>query len=88
MNLEYEVRKPNLIPYLNKAQELKNQFTLIEFHHVPRHESLKADALVGLAASMALPENDKLEVTVTEQKPLPSFDTHQAVSDCFQVSRS
>ena len=32
MNLEYEVKKPNLVPYFNKAQKLKSQFTLIEFH--------------------------------------------------------
>ena len=52
MNLEYEVRKPNLVPYFNKAQQLKSQFTLIEFHHIPRCENVKADALTGLAASM------------------------------------
>ena len=31
MNLEYEVRKPNLVPYFNNAQKLKDQFTVIEF---------------------------------------------------------
>lgn len=88
INLNYKVRKPNLTPNFNKAQELKNQFTLIEFHHVPRHENVKANALAGLASSMALLENDKLEVIVTERKLLPPLDTHQAISDCFQTSKS
>ena len=54
LNLEYEVRKPNLVPYFKKVQKLKSQFTLIEFHHKPRYDNVKADALVGLIASMAL----------------------------------
>lgn len=62
------MEKPNLLPYFNKGQQLKDQFILIEFHHVPRHEFVKAEALAGLAASMSLLENDKMEVTVVEQK--------------------
>ena len=61
---------------------------LIELHHVPRYENIKADALAGLATSMALPENDKVTITVTERKLLPPLDTHQAVADCFQISGS
>ena len=83
MNLEYEVRKPNLVPYLSKAQKLKGQFTLIEFHHVPRCENVKANALAGLAASMALLENDMVTVTVTEWILLPPLDTHKDVADYF-----
>ena len=45
MKFEYEVRKPNLVPYFNKAQKLKDQFILIEFHHIPRYKNVKADAL-------------------------------------------
>ena len=86
--MKYEVRKPNLVPYFNKVQKLKDQFTLIEVHQVPRCENVKADAPVGLATLMALPENDKVTITITEQKLLPPLDTHQAVADCFQVSRS
>ena len=66
MNLEYKVRKPNLVPYFNKAQKLKDQFTLIVFHHVPRCENVNADALAGLAAVMALPGNDTVTITITE----------------------
>lgn len=82
------MRKPNLIPDFDKGQELKNQFTLIEFHHVLRHENVRAGTLAGLAASMALPENDKLEVTITERELLPPLDTHQAILNCFQVLKS
>ena len=88
MNLEYEMRKPNLVPNFNKAQELKSQFTLIEFHHIPRHENVKADALAELIASMALPENDMVKIIATERKLLSPLDTHQVVADCFQVSKN
>lgn len=66
MNLEYEVRKPNPVPYFNIVQQLKEKFILIEFHHIPRHENVKADALARLNASMALPKNDKLEVMLVD----------------------
>ena len=84
MNFEYEMRKPIPVPYFNKVQKLKSQFTLIEFHHVPRYENVKADALAGLVASMALPKNDKVTITIIEQKLLPPLDTHQAIADCFK----
>lgn len=87
MNLEYEVRKPNLVPYFNKAQDLKGRFTLIEFHYILRHEHVKVDDLTGLVALMALPENDMLKITIIERKLLPPFDTHQALADCFHVSK-
>ena len=83
MNLEYEVRKPNLVSYFNKAQKSKDQFTLIEFHLIPRCENVKADALTGLAAAMALLENDTVTITVTERKLLPPLYTYQAIADCF-----
>lgn len=81
MNLENEGRKTNLISYFNKAQKLKSRFTLIKFHQVPRHESVKANAIAGLAGIM-----DLLEVTRIERKLLPHLDTHQAILDCFQIS--
>ena len=55
---------------------------------IPRHENVKANALTGLAASMALSENDTLKITVMEWKLLRPLDTHQVVVDCFQVSKS
>lgn len=82
------MRKPNLVPYFNKVQKLKSQFMLIEFHHVLRYENVQEDALAGLAASMALPENEKMTITVTEWKLLPPLDAHQAVAECFQISGS
>ena len=88
MNLEYKVRKPNLVPYFNKAQKLKSRFTLIEFRPIPRDENVKANALARLATSMDLPENDTVKINVTKRKLLPTLDTHQAEVDCFKISKS
>lgn len=49
MNLEYEVRKPNLLPYFNWVQAiLPKNFRVRKFHHhVPQQSNIKADTLVG-----------------------------------------
>ena len=51
-------------------------------------KNAKADALAGLAASIALSENDKVKITVTERKLIPPLGTHQAIADFIQVSKS
>lgn len=88
MNLEYKGRKLNLLPYFNKAQKLNGQFILIEFHRVLRQGNVKVDALARLIASMALSENDKMEVIVVERELLPPLDTHQAIIDASKLQKA
>lgn len=88
MNLEYKVRKSNLLPYFNKAQKLKELFIMIEFRYVQRHQNVKIDALARVASSMSMPNDDKMEVEVVERKLLALLDTHRVVPDCFQVVES
>lgn len=51
MNQEYEIRKPDLSPYYNKAQSLRQMFDICHITHIRKGENIRADALAGLAAS-------------------------------------
>ncbi|GLT30220.1 hypothetical protein SLA2020_050340 [Shorea laevis] len=45
----YEVKKPELVPYINYATKLLNQFDQFTIKHVPRLENKLANALANLA---------------------------------------
>lgn len=53
---EYDVRKPDLIPYHSYAFQLLEQFKNITIEHVPRSENKQADALANLVTTLALLE--------------------------------
>jgi len=55
---EYEVKKPELIPYHKYASRLIGWFTDIALQHVPRKENKQADALANLASTLALPKKE------------------------------
>ena len=44
-----------------------NQFLQVEVNHVPTSENDKADALAKLAASLTLPNERKIQVTIRER---------------------
>ena len=49
MNQKYEIRKPDLLPYYNKAQSLRQKFDVCHITHIHRGENIRADALARLA---------------------------------------
>ena len=52
---EYEVRHEDLVLYYNATIYMAERFKNFFIHHVPRQQNAHADALVSLAASLALP---------------------------------
>ena len=54
MNQKYEMGKPDLLPDYNKAQSLRQKFDICHITHIGRGENICTDALVGLAAFMAI----------------------------------
>ncbi|XP_057793051.1 uncharacterized protein LOC131009656 [Salvia miltiorrhiza] len=50
----YEVKKPNMLPYVKYAQKLIGQLGDVELEHVPRSENKQADALAKLASTIAM----------------------------------
>ncbi|XXG42081.1 hypothetical protein AAC387_Pa01g2429 [Persea americana] len=85
MNQKYEIRKPDLLPYYNKAQSLRQKFDVCHITHIRRGENIRADALAGLAASMVIQEGEDMQITVCQKTILPPVNTHQAVAECHQV---
>ena len=62
---EYEIRHEDLIPYHQAAIKLANIFDGFYISHVSRHQNIKIDTLVELAATLALPTDTTYHLTVT-----------------------
>ncbi|XP_062116114.1 uncharacterized protein LOC133830173 [Humulus lupulus] len=71
MSGEFAVRHENLIPYHEKAKYLLAQFQEITLNHIPRSKNGKSDALANLAASLTLPEERDIQITIGECHVLP-----------------
>ncbi|XXG53722.1 hypothetical protein AAC387_Pa03g1777 [Persea americana] len=67
INGEYEVRKPDIMPYHRRAKALTPQFSHITVTHIARSLNSKADALASIAAAMAVPEGSYCEIPVKER---------------------
>ncbi|CAL9017106.1 unnamed protein product [Prunus brigantina] len=68
---QYAVRNATLVPYHERAKYLMSQFQDIHVSHIPRSENDKADALANLAASLTLPDERDIQITVGERHLLP-----------------
>jgi ribonuclease HI len=48
MNGQYKVKHPNIIPFYQQIQQLKQSLTIpITFSHIPREKNKEADAIVN-----------------------------------------
>ncbi|KAJ8627664.1 hypothetical protein MRB53_020971 [Persea americana] len=82
MDQKYEIRKPDLLPYYNKAQSLQQKFNICHISQIRRGKNIRADALARLAASMAIQEGENMQITVCQRRIFPPLNTHQAVAKC------
>ena len=62
----YEVKKPELLPYVSYTKKLLEWFDNVNLEHVPRKENKQADSLVNLASTLALP-NEKVQVPLCQR---------------------
>jgi len=91
INGQYEVRNAKLLPLCQRTKNLMAQFLQIKVNHVPRSENDKADTLAKLAASLTLPDEREIQITVGEHHLLASAldrfdDTREAnVLSVFEV---
>jgi ribonuclease HI len=60
----YEVRNEGLVPYFRLATRLIEEFDGISLKHIPRSENKIADALANLATTLALSEEERVNVPV------------------------
>ncbi|XP_070010627.1 uncharacterized protein [Nicotiana sylvestris] len=68
----YEVKKPELRPYLDYAKKLIGWVGDVTIQHVPREENKKANALVVLASSLSLP--NQAHVTICQKWVVPPLN--------------
>ncbi|XP_056695837.1 uncharacterized protein [Spinacia oleracea] len=61
---EYEVKKEDLIPHHRHATKLLEKLDTVKLNHVPRSANKMADALAGLAATLALGAEETMSVPV------------------------
>ncbi|XP_070668300.1 uncharacterized protein [Malus domestica] len=68
---EYEVRKDDLVPYFRLEIQLLRKFESVMLKHVLRKENQLADTLANLASSMALGEDEAVDVPVCQRRVIP-----------------
>ena len=67
----YEVRKEDLIPYFRYATQLLEKFESTSLEHVPRKENGMADALANLATTLAMFEEETINLPVCQRWVIP-----------------
>ncbi|KAI5317663.1 hypothetical protein L3X38_037370 [Prunus dulcis] len=89
LNGQYAVRNATLVPYHERAKYLMSQFQDIHVSHIPRSENDKADALANLAASLTLPSERDIQVTIGERYLLsPAMERIEEVVDSNVITSS
>ncbi|KAG9458852.1 hypothetical protein H6P81_003360 [Aristolochia fimbriata] len=68
---EFEVKKLELVPFWRYARDLLAQFPEASLHYVPRSENGPADALAGIAASLAQFDGWLNQVPICERWVFP-----------------
>ncbi|KAG9450288.1 hypothetical protein H6P81_010253 [Aristolochia fimbriata] len=92
---EFEVKKPELEPFWRQAGELLAQIPEASLHFVPRSENGPADALAGIAASLAQFDQLPSEIPICERwviPPRPEDGTEEEqtekIEESFPISAS
>jgi len=69
---QYAIKNASLLPLYQVVKRLERQFELIHISHIPRSQNDKADALAKLAASLTLPGEKEIQLTVGKRHLLTS----------------
>ncbi|KAG9447746.1 hypothetical protein H6P81_013874 [Aristolochia fimbriata] len=64
---EFEGKKPELVPFWRHAGELMTQISEASLHYVPRSKNGPAEALAGIAASLAQFDERPSQVPICER---------------------
>ncbi|XP_057779963.1 uncharacterized protein LOC130998564 [Salvia miltiorrhiza] len=66
----YEVKKPELLPYVKYARKIIEWLGDVEIEHIPRNENKQADALAKLASTIAMVSGET-QIPVCERWVIP-----------------
>ncbi|KAK3007578.1 hypothetical protein RJ639_013432 [Escallonia herrerae] len=82
---EYIVRRTNLVPYHERANQLLSQFEKVQNFHIRRGVDAQADSLTGLAA-LTLPDNKTITITVGERRVLQPLNQVPQLEHVFIIN--
>lgn len=80
--MDYEVRKPDILPYHQQAKSLMPQFAHVIVTHIARSLNSKVDVLASIAAAMAMPVGVHCEISIRERRLIPDLGTWDVITDC------
>jgi hypothetical protein len=75
-----------LVPFLNRALELLDQFHEISLEHVPREQNHAANELAQLATGISFTNGVRERILKVERRTLPSFMARREYNDDWFVA--
>ncbi|GKV35504.1 hypothetical protein SLEP1_g43762 [Rubroshorea leprosula] len=85
VGVEFDVRKPELVPYFQYASQFLEKFDYVSIAHVPRSQNKQADALANLAAIIASLDNQEVTIFVSQRWISPHLRSEDAESNVVSV---
>jgi ribonuclease HI len=82
----YEVKNKGLVPYFRLATRLVEEFDEISLEHIPRSENKIANALANLATTLALSEEERVNVPVCNRWALTFTEEYTSETNAISVS--
>ena len=82
----YEVKNEGLVPYFRLATQLVEEFDGISLEHIPRSENKIADALANLTTTLALSEEERVNVLVCNRWVLTFTEEYTSETNAISVS--
>ncbi|XP_012849590.1 PREDICTED: uncharacterized protein LOC105969382 [Erythranthe guttata] len=76
----YEVKKLDLLPYVDYAKKLIGYLGNVTIEHVPRKDNKQADALAKLASTLAMPE-DGARISIFKRWVVPPIFEHEEIEE-------
>ncbi|KAG9442624.1 hypothetical protein H6P81_018478 [Aristolochia fimbriata] len=83
---EFEVRKDELVPYQKEAQRLLQKISNVTLGHVPLANNSQADALAGIAASLAQFDARPERIPICERWVVPALEKFSGEEEINLVS--
>ncbi|KAG9450570.1 hypothetical protein H6P81_010535 [Aristolochia fimbriata] len=83
---EFEVWKDELVPYQKEAQRLLQKIPNVTLGHVPRANNSQADALAGIAASLAQFDARPERIPICERWVVPTLEKFSGEEEINLVS--
>ncbi|KAG9458147.1 hypothetical protein H6P81_002655 [Aristolochia fimbriata] len=83
---DFEVRKDELVPYQKEAQRLLEKIPNATLGHVPRASNTQADALAGIAASLAQFDARPERIPICERWVVPTLEKFSTKEEINLVS--